>query len=170
MSIPVHPTALTEEQLLSDCEIKRTRGSGPGGQHRNKVETAIVVTHIPSGITGQASERRSQLANRNMAIERLRVNLAINLRGDTCPTRQSSDLWKSRIRAGKISVSQTHSDFATLLAEAIDFIASEQFDVAAAAQRLSVSTSQLIKFLKSEPNAFQSVNNQREQKDLHRLK
>lgn len=166
----LHPATWPEEQLLTECDVKRTRGSGPGGQHRNKVETAVVVTHSATGIKGQASEKRSQHANREVAVERLRINLAIQHRHDTCQERTPSEIWNSRIRNGKISVSRSHFDFASLLAEAIDFIASENFDVAVAARRLGVSTSQLNKFLKAEPMAFQSINSEREKRDLHRLK
>lgn len=169
MTNPIHPTVLTEEQLLADCDVKRTRGSGPGGQHRNKVETAIVITHCPTGVVGQASERRSQLANRTAAIERLRVNLAIQSRGDTSATRQPSELWQSRVRSRKISVSPSHFDFAAILAEAIDFLSAEAFEVSTAAKRLNVSTSQLIRLLKVEPAAFQWLNSQRQQREMRRL-
>lgn len=165
-----HPAAWPEEQLLAECELQRTRGSGPGGQHRNKVETAIVITHKSTGIKGQASERRSQHANREVAIERLRVNLAIHHRNEINSNQPASELWKSRIRGGKISVSRSHFDFATLLSEAMNFITSENFDVAGAAKRLGISTSQLIKFLKVEPMAFQFINQERENRELHRLK
>ncbi|MCY2992774.1 MAG: peptide chain release factor-like protein [Planctomycetota bacterium] len=53
----IHPAALAIDQLLRECQIVRTRRSGPGGQHRNKVETAVVITHLPSGVKGEASER-----------------------------------------------------------------------------------------------------------------
>ncbi len=170
MSDQLHPAAFSEEQLLADCEIKRTRGSGPGGQHRNKVETAIVITHRPTGTTSHASERRSQLANRSVAVERLRISLAIHCRSDVSATRQPGERWASRTKSGKISVSQSHFDFAALLAEAMDFITSEEFNVSQAAKRLNVSTSQLIRFLKVEPNAFQFVNSQRQKREQHRLK
>ena len=79
----VHPAALPVEKLLTDCEIKKTRRGGPGGQHRNKVESAIVITHLPSKIVGQAGERRSQHENREVAVERLRLNLAVGWRSHT---------------------------------------------------------------------------------------
>ena len=78
-----HPVELEESQLLAQCTIQRTRRGGPGGQHRNKVESAIVITHEPTGIIGQASERRSQHENRDVAIDRLRLNLALGFRLDS---------------------------------------------------------------------------------------
>lgn len=69
----------------------------------------------------------------------------------------------------KISVSKNHPDFATLLAEALDQIYDAKFDIAVAAARLGVSTSQLIKLLKPAPAAFQLVNRQRQDLGLRRL-
>ena len=58
-----HPAALSPEELLHQCRARRTRRSGPGGQHRNKVETAGVLTHAPTGVQAEANERRSQAEN-----------------------------------------------------------------------------------------------------------
>ena len=72
-----HPAALSSEQLHARCHETRTRRSGPGGQHRNKVETAIVLLDPETGISAEAAERRSQAENRRVAIFRLRLNLAL---------------------------------------------------------------------------------------------
>jgi protein subunit release factor B len=56
---------------LKDCRVDTFRGSGPGGQHRNKVETAVRVTHEPSGAVGQCSEEKSQLLNKRRAFRRM---------------------------------------------------------------------------------------------------
>ena len=167
-----HPTCLSADELLKDCTVKRTRGSGPGGQHRNKVETAIVITHDPTGAVGQASEARSQHRNREVAISRLRVNLALQVRsdGDLQSQQGPSDLWQSRIKSGKIKVNRNHFDFASLLAEAIDQLVGRQFELGATASFLNVSTSQLIKFFKIEPAAFEWLNRERSRNGLHRLK
>jgi protein subunit release factor B len=72
-----HPAATRPEQLLAECEARRLRRSGPGGQHRNKVETAVSLRHLPTGVCAEANERRSQAQNRSTALFRLRVNLAL---------------------------------------------------------------------------------------------
>jgi len=51
-----HPAATTRTKLMEACELRKTRASGPGGQHRNKVETAIELVHLPSGISAAAAE------------------------------------------------------------------------------------------------------------------
>ncbi len=60
----------------SDIKVEFFRGSGPGGQHRNVTDSAVRIRHLPTGIVVQASERRSQARNRELAMERLRIALA----------------------------------------------------------------------------------------------
>jgi hypothetical protein len=165
-----HPAALLLPELLADCEIRRTRRSGPGGQHRNKVETAIVITHRPTGIKGQASERRSQDLNRQAAIQRLRVSLAVEIRAACLREALPSELWRSRNRGGKIAVSSEHGDFPALLAEALDKLAGCEWDAGDAAERLGVTASQLVKLLKLEPAALQLLNRQRQSRELTPLR
>lgn len=59
------------EALERDCEMEFFIASGPGGQHRNKVETGVRLVHLPSGLRVTATERRSQYANREAAFERM---------------------------------------------------------------------------------------------------
>lgn len=165
----VHPACLDQELLLKDCKIQHVRRSGPGGQHRNKVETGVVIKHLPTNIIGEASETRQQARNRQMAIFRLRVNLAIEYRLQEIPESPSA-LWQGRLRNGTLKVNPEHDDFPALLAEALDSITHFQFDVKAASQFLGCSSSQLIKFCKKDPRAFNSLNQKRQEAGLHPLK
>jgi protein subunit release factor B len=65
-----HPKILKKQVV-----IETYRSRGPGGQRKNKVETAVRIRHLPSGITVVATEHRSQSDNRRLAFERLRERL-----------------------------------------------------------------------------------------------
>jgi hypothetical protein len=60
--------------------VETFRASGPGGQHRNKTDSGVRLTHRPTGVVGKAVERRSQHENRAQALRRLRANIALAVR------------------------------------------------------------------------------------------
>ena len=59
-----------------DIRIDFLRASGPGGQHRNKSETGVRLTHLPTGIVVTATESRSRHLNLRHAFARLEAKLA----------------------------------------------------------------------------------------------
>ena len=61
--------------LTQQVVIETYRSRGPGGQRKNKTETAVRLRHLPSGITVVATEHRSQARNRSLAFDRLRERL-----------------------------------------------------------------------------------------------
>lgn len=62
-------------EIEKNIIVETYRAPGPGGQRKNKKETAVKITHIPTGVTAVASERRSQAMNREVALERLKARL-----------------------------------------------------------------------------------------------
>jgi hypothetical protein len=165
----MHPAALPPDRLLADCDTRRARRSGPGGQHRNKVETAVVLTHRPTGIVAEANERRSHLENLEVATSRLRLKLAIDFRTRVEPGRAPSPLWQSRCRGARIMINPHHHDFPAVLAEALDVIAAQRWELKPAAEQLACTASQLLKLLKLEPRAMAQVNAHRARLDLHQF-
>ncbi len=167
----LHPAMLDDADLLKQCEVTFGRASGPGGQNRNKVETAVTIKHLPTNVSASATERRHQAQNRHEAIFRLRLHLAIDVRREIDPRAYSlSRLWVTRRQGEKMAVSPTHRDYPGLLAEALDVIVARQFDVAGAAGVLGITMSQLGKLLRHNKQAHSRVNREREKRGLHALK
>jgi hypothetical protein len=162
-----HPARLEAETLLKLCERKNYKDSGPGGQHRNKVETGVELTHPDTGLKGRASERRAQKDNLRMALRRLRFVLALKHRE---PWQTRSDLWRSRCPNNKVICSQEHEDFPGLLAECLDALYHFDFDAKESAEALKISLSQLVKFLKKTPAALQQLNKKRAENNLGSLR
>lgn len=56
---------------LADCDVETKRGSGKGGQNRNKRDTAVRIVHRDSGAVGESQEQRSQWQNKKTAFDRM---------------------------------------------------------------------------------------------------
>ena len=66
----------SDTDLLRECEIDTFRSSGPGGQHVNKTESAVRLTHLPSGVVVTSQQERSQHRNKAICLEKLREKIA----------------------------------------------------------------------------------------------
>ncbi len=77
MTVAVLPVPELTEFKLKDSDIRMvfTKDSGPGGQHRNKTESCVVLTHVPTGIQAKSSDR-CQHANRRQARAVLEARVA----------------------------------------------------------------------------------------------
>ncbi len=166
----LHPTDLSDEELLAECELQFLRRSGPGGQHRNKTETAVLLRHAKTGLSAEANERRSQADNRSVALFRLRLCMAVQFRCpvelDTPPSR----LWGGRLSNQRLSVASTHTDFPRILAEALDRLCANEYRLDDAAKQLHVTSSQLVKLFKQHVPALVLVNRERQARNLGPLR
>ena len=167
---PIHPAALPDDELLAQCVIARSRTGGPGGQHRNKVETAVSLTHEPTGISASASERRSVRENKPVALRRLRLVLATEHRVAVPNGEIRSALWKERCTGTRVVINPKHHDYPSLLAEALDVLDACGYDTTKASTRLGCSASQLCRLIRHHPPAWASMNKARESRGMRFLR
>ncbi|QDU72916.1 peptide chain release factor family protein [Mucisphaera calidilacus] len=162
--VMTHPAAIDPDELRRQCDLLRAKRGGPGGQRRNKVETAVELVHKPTGQRGHAGERRSPAENQRVALKRLRINLAIHHRETADLTRAPSQRWQDRTRNDQtLAINPRHDDYPALLAEALDVIHACAYDLRRAATLQRITRTQLIKLLRHQPDAFDTVNQQRQQ-------
>lgn len=135
----------------------------------NDWPTWASLRHLPTDVQAEASERRSQAQNRSLALFRLRVNLALEVRRPCGPDYSPSPLWQSRCGGG-LEPSASRDDFPSLLAEALDVLAACDADPKRAAAVLSCTPSQLVRLLKLDPRALALVNHWPRDRQMHALR
>jgi len=195
---PRSPVYLEPEALERACQMERLRRSGPGGQNRNKVETAVRFRHPATGLVGEATERRYQGENRKIALERLRIEIALTVRTPAPPSlRPSADAnlgnlgnlgilptssnaatadvraslrWFERLQGGKIRVAPSSFDYAILVSEFFDVFEANGENLPATAAALETTASQIVRFLGAVPKCLEELNRRRARLGLSRLK
>ncbi len=150
---------LNDAALLKECRQERYRASGPGGQRRNKVETAIRLHHRPTGLTSQAEESRSLEENRVRALRRLRERMALALRApfDLEAPPLPPEFLAQRGPKGGLSVNPRNRGYPIVVATVLDALESGERSYARAARALGLTTSQLVRFLRSDPHVWRAV-------------
>lgn len=165
----IHPAELDDEALRSQCDVTTTRRSGPGGQHRNKVETAVVIVHRTTGVRAEANERRSQHQNAVVAWQRLRIQLATQVRMQREEGEIRSGVWLRRMKGGVSKVNPENAGFPALLALALDTIYAADLRMSDAASALQVTASQLTRLIALAPTALTELNRLRKERGLRAL-
>jgi len=169
--------ALDDEALLAACELQTYRASGPGGQHRNKVSSAVRLRHRPTGVTAQAQESRSQHENRRRALRRLRMHLACRLRRPVPPPEAPlppvlAECLRAARGAGaprRLEIGQKDRRFWQVAAVLLDRLDAHQGRLAPVASAMGISTSNLVAVLRSDRHlwaAAQAVRRDHGQKPL----
>jgi RF-1 domain len=158
---------LSDDHLLSVCRMDLYRGSGPGGQKRNKTSNAVRLTHLPSGLHVTATESRSLALNKLHALRRLRIKLATELREPIdLPTFSPPDWFLEIRRNGRIAVSHRQPLYAPTAGLILDLFAVLRANPAAVAINLGVPTTAIIRFLEEEPAFWAAANRIRKEEGM----
>ena len=153
----LHPTLLSGDQLLAECTLRTQRRSGPGGQHRNKTSSGVFLTHSPTGIVGEATERRSQADNRGIALQRLRFKLAVERRTASMLDRTPPGTevqFRRDSRRSKMRLADSNPDKPALLALVLNDLVACGGQPRAIGPVWESSSTAIVRLLKSHPPAF----------------
>jgi hypothetical protein len=177
-----HPDylALDEESLLAACDVHIYKSSGPGGQHRNKVSSAVRLRHRPTGITAHGDDSRSQHDNKRLAVRRLQMNLACQLRRRVDLSTASLPAYVEECmfvaRGGdaqgrkRIEVGTKDHRFWHVTGWVLDLLDTLEGQLSTAADYLGVSTGNLSSLLGSDRHLLAAANMIRKQHDQKPLK
>ena len=146
----------SDERLLAECELQRYRAPGPGGQKRNKTDSAVRLHHRPSTLAVTATESRSQHDNKRKALGRLRTQIAVAAR---LPPRDKVE-WPQGIQPtdGTLRVRPNNPAIHGLLALLLDDLQASQGRLSEVASRWQVSSSSVVRLLASVPAAWTEAN------------
>lgn len=150
---------LDDTRLLAECRLETLRASGPGGQHRNKTESGVRLTHLPTGVISQAFERRSQHENRAVALDRLRHTIALTVR-ETVDLEhfEPSPALRAILPGAKPRIGPNNDRFWPGAAELLDVFVACRRSVADTAAMVGLSTGALARVLLSAPDLVATVN------------
>jgi hypothetical protein len=150
---------LSDAMLLRQCEVDVYRASGPGGQKRNKIESAVRLRHQPTGISVVAEESRSQHENKARALRRLRKAIALGVRREVSVSdyRPSELLASCITKSSKLHVGRKDARYLGAVREMLDLLWACGMQVSTAAARIGVTTANLSRLLRDDPAVWRRV-------------
>lgn len=157
--------SLPDDQLLQECDIHIYKASGPGGQHRNKVSSAVRLRHRPTGISAHGDDSRSQHTNKRLALLRLQMNIACRYRIATNPEEPQGlpEVVRSCMFASgtpgqsgklRLAVGKRDHRFWHVAAVLLDILATSEGSVSSSARVLAITTANFTSLLSSHRHLF----------------
>lgn len=154
--------ALSDEELMKECRFDAMRGTGPGGQKRNKTSSAARVTHLESGLSAFDDVTRSQHQNLKHALDKLRGEIAVNLisgEGEPTPGIPLAPVPKPNSR-----------NYFLWLGKIFDALLATDFQMPEAAARFECSPSHLIRIVAKDEFAWQKLAEARQRRKMTPLR
>ena len=159
-----------DAKLLADCEVDTLRASGPGGQKRNKTESAVRLRHRPTGLIAIGEESRSQAENKARALRRLRKMLAVRIRSGVDPEEAPEAVTAAIDRKGRLNVGKRDVRYLPAVAAVLDVLAAHEGVLGDSAKQLGVTTGNLSSFITDDEDVMVEANRIRQHFGLRPLR
>jgi hypothetical protein len=164
----------SDDGLIAQCEVDRYRASGPGGQHRNKTESAVRLRHRLTGVSAIGEDSRSQAENKMHAVRRLRAAIALGVREPVALEGWTPSPRLAALVAGgtaPLGAKTRHTaQYWTAIAELLDVLVAGGLEIGTTAQRLGITTGALSKLLLHDDAVARVVNDLRRGSQLRPLR
>jgi hypothetical protein len=164
----------SDDALIAQCEVDRYRASGPGGQHRNKTESAVRLRHKLTGVSAIGEDSRSQAENKMHAVRRLRQSIALDVREPVVldgfvPSRRLAAFIAAGTAPLGAKTRQT-GEYWAFIGELLDLFVAGGLEVGTTAQRLGISTGAMSKMLLHDDAVARAVNDLRRARGMRPLR
>ena len=164
----------SDDQLIAQSEVDRYRASGPGGQHRNKTESAVRLRHKLSGVSAIGEDSRSQSENKLHAVRRLRSAIALEVREPVfLDSYTPSPRLAAMVAAGTAPLgakTKLTGEYWAAIGELLDLLVANNLEIATTAQRLGITTGAMSKLLLHDEHVARVVNDLRRAAQMRPLR
>ena len=164
----------SDEALIAQSEVDRYRASGPGGQHRNKTESAVRLRHKPSGASAIGEDSRSQAENKMHAVRRLRSAIALDVREPVALDGYAPSRRLAALLAGGTAPlgakTRLTGEYWAAIAELLDLLVAGNLEIGVTAQRLGITTGAMSKLLLHDEQVGRVLNDLRRARNMRALR